>query len=51
MIEDMQQEMARIGIDVSHQQIADLLLAVSGDTFLRSVCLLPQCQVAHEYGG
>jgi len=33
MIEDMQQEMARMGIDVSHQQIADLLLAVSGDTF------------------
>ena len=33
MIEDMQQEMARMGIEVSHQQIADLLLSVSGDTF------------------
>lgn len=33
MIEDMKQEMARMGIDVSHEQIADLLLAVSGDTF------------------
>ena len=33
MIGDMKQEMARMGIDISHQQIADLLLAVSGDTF------------------
>ncbi|MCF7975562.1 MAG: hypothetical protein K9N55_17230 [Phycisphaerae bacterium] len=33
MIEDMKQEMARMGLDVSHEQIADLLLAVSGDTF------------------
>ena len=33
MILDMKQEMARMGIDVSQQQIADLLLTVSGDTF------------------
>lgn len=33
MILNMKQEMARMGIDVSEKQIADLLLAVSGDTF------------------
>jgi len=33
IIKDMKQEMTRMGIDVSLQQISDLLLAVSGDTF------------------
>lgn len=34
IVEEMRREMARIGIDISEQQMTNLLLSVAGDTFL-----------------